>query len=138
MEPKFRVWDKVENEMMSPAEWEENYVGGGSKKIGLYIYRSKKDPRQHSSLDWVLRHPESFILMQFTGLKDSKGVEICKDDLNKNAEGIISRIEWGLGEWALFPINKNSPVRSLYWQNICEKTQGKVIGNRFEHPGLLK
>ena len=45
-----RVWDKVSKEMMSPAKWEENTVGCSHKKIGLYIYRSQKDPRQHSAL----------------------------------------------------------------------------------------
>ncbi len=78
---KFRVWDKVEKEMMSPVKWEEDYVGCGHKKIGLYIYRSQKDPRQHSSLDWVLRHPESFDVMQFTGKLDNENIEICSGDI---------------------------------------------------------
>ena len=75
-EIKFRVWDKVDKEMMLPAEWEEDYVGNGDKKIGLYIYRSAKDPRQHSSLDWILRHPEHFEIDQFAGLKDKGGTEL--------------------------------------------------------------
>lgn len=66
METKFRAWDKIDKEMMFP-KWEEGYIGGGNKKIGLYIYRSKTG---HSSLSYILKHPELFIPMQYTGLKD--------------------------------------------------------------------
>ncbi|KKL72661.1 hypothetical protein LCGC14_2082730, partial [marine sediment metagenome] len=38
-EIKFRVWDKIDKEMMLPCEWEEDYVGCSHKKIGLYIFR---------------------------------------------------------------------------------------------------
>ncbi len=71
-----RVWDKVEKEMMLPARWEEDVVGCSHKKIGLYIYRSTKDPRQHSSLDWVLKHPGYFKVMWPTGLKDKNGKDL--------------------------------------------------------------
>ncbi len=84
-----RVWDKIDKEMMSPAKWEEDCVGGGNKKIGLYIYRSKKDPTQHSSLDWVLKHPESFDVMWPTGLKDKHGKEIYDRDKLKSGKRVL-------------------------------------------------
>lgn len=73
-EIKFRVWDKVLGEMLYP-KWEEDYVGGGNRKIGLIIYRAK-DGRGHSSLSWCLTHPESFEVEQFASKQDRNGEEV--------------------------------------------------------------
>ena len=141
-EIKFRVWDKVDKEMMSPAKWEENYVGGGNKKIGLYIYRSRKDPKQHSSLDWVLRHPESFEVMQFTGLHDKNGKEIYEGDICLAAlpkERFPVEVIWHddkagfLFQWddATYESGKDEMEIDLF-RDI------EVIGNVHDNPELLE
>ena len=71
-------------------------------------------------------HPST--VGQQIGQQDKNKKEIYKGDKYKDAEGIVSNVEWGLGEWSLFPIDMKTPVRSLYWRNICKKTQGEVIG----------
>lgn len=139
---KFRVWDKVEKEMMLPARWEEDYVGCNHKKIGLYIYRSKKDPRQHSSLSWILKHPEHFDLMQFTGLKDKyEGDLLLKK--SKYYEDEIWEVFWN-DEEARFDVkDKNGhpysfrlvcddPETNGWWQDL------PIIGNIYDNPELLK
>lgn len=131
-----RVWDKIEKEMMSPAKWEEDYIGCSHKKIGLYIYRSKKDPRQHSSLDWVLKHPESFDVMWPAGLKDKNGKETYYHDISQDEDGDKSIIEWNEEEGIhyLKGIGKNClgvPMEDL--ELVLIKCQ-EIIGNIHETP----
>ncbi len=56
------------------------------------------------------------------------GKEIYDGDKYKDADGIISVVKMAVDGWALFPIEKGTPVRNLYWHNVCITTQGKVIG----------
>jgi len=120
---KFRAWSKVEQKMK-------------------YYDRDCSSPNM--TLNGVLidsygsNVSYQYEIEQFTGLCDKNGKEIYEGDKYKDAEGIVSKVEWGLGEWSLFPIDKKAPIRSLYWRNICEKTQGEIIGNRHQNPELLK
>lgn len=76
---------------------------------------------------------------QETGLLDKNGKEIYGEgDIYKDAEGTISVVKMAVDGWALFPVKKGTPVRSLYWHNICDKTKGEVIGNIHENPELLE
>ena len=153
-EIKFRVWDKVLDEMALPCQWEEDFVGGGNKKIGLYIYRSSSDPRGHSSLSWVLHHPESFILMQYTGLKDKDGVEIYEGDIC-NIHIFIQELGENMGVMegerefvaeicfdcicGLSAKNSKGDSGPLYMYNGFEDSeeQIEVIGNIHQHRELL-
>ena len=120
-----RVWDKVTKEMMSPAKWEEDYVGGGDRKIGLFIYRSKKHLSDHSSLSWVIRHPESFDVMYPTGLVDIHGKEIYKGDKVIAGNRGTGMVEWLNGGY----ITRFDARRYELINNHVE-----IIGNIYENP----
>ncbi len=134
-----RVWDKIEKEMMLPAEWEEDFIGYGNRKIGLYFYRSKKDYRQHFSLDWILRHPESFETLWALGCKDINGKDTYGGDIVKfpNHE-YLAEIKY-YPEFAAFLFDshndktRNNPNAQMLWRDAFE-----IIGNIYEHPKLLE
>lgn len=71
-----RVWDVPQKEMLYP-KWKTDYIGG--KLMSLYIYETG-DKRGHSSLSWVLHHPE-FKVMWPTGPKDQYGADIYESSI---------------------------------------------------------
>ena len=160
-EVKFRVWDKVLSEMVYP-EWEEDYVGCGNRKIGLYIFRSTSDSRAHSSLSWALRHPEHFILEQFTGRNDSTktkespdGKPIYQGDVlrsyhflnhKKQKRYLHHIVEWSerhLG-WAVCDVGEQGKKEMVrqgsppLWVYLQSSDEVEIVGNIYQHPELLK
>lgn len=121
---KYRAWDKENNQM---------WYGG------FFIQGDTGDVWVDSEDGLVELNQDMFVLMQFTGLKDKNGKEIYGEgDIYKDADGIISVVKMAVDGWALFPVKKGTPVRSLYWHNVCDKTKGEVISNINEHPQLLE
>lgn len=85
----------------------------------------------------------SWILMQYTGLKDKNGVEIyegdivkvCKSDFGKY--DLVTKIIWGVkGGW--HPEGTHCDNLQEYLTDIHGKNVSEVIGNVYEHPELLK
>lgn len=124
-EIKFRAWDKIDKEMLFP-KWEEDYVGGGNRKIGLFIFRSKKYCASHSSLSWILKHPESFELELYSTKKDVADVEIYAGDI---IEFEISKGHTHRQAIEFCDGNFNLPDARFF--------RVKVIGNIHENPELL-
>jgi len=72
-----------------------------------------------------------FEIVEFTGLKDSKGVEIYEGDIVKNDFGNIREIIW-LGFGFVQQFGKAS------YENVPLESNLEVIGNIYENPELLK
>jgi uncharacterized phage protein (TIGR01671 family) len=106
---KFRAWNTKHKEMLFDVGIIPNKkdisVSIGSD--GIYINPSNQDER---------------VLMQYTGLKDSKGVEIYEGDVVYLA---------GYGDYTV-----EFPFMELY-QASFENDIGSIKGNIHEHPNLL-
>lgn len=96
-----------------------------------------------------LMNDNDSVLMQYTGLKDSKGVEIYADDILSDGETSF-RVYHVVGGFAIkarpWANNTNNPILSdeLIWQPLPDaqtigylKGSCEVIGNIYENPELL-
>ena len=116
-EIKFRAWDAKERKMFIFTLWE------AIKNIGLqdaYV-----DERFYS-LEPLFGERQP--VMQYTGLKDSKGKEIY--------EGDIVKADWGLGK-----VPQEVEIENFHWcQGECMVAEDsiEVIGNIYESPELLE
>ncbi|MGZ9478552.1 YopX family protein [Staphylococcus epidermidis] len=129
MIPKFRAWDKTENEMWNVEaiyiedEWVK--VNDGS------IYGITKD---------LVR---DYVLMQSTGLKDKNGTEIYEGDIVEfkypydkriKTKGVIVRND----NKACFGISMKETTEQYELYRITAENYLTVIGNKFQNPYLLE
>ena len=76
----------------------------------------------------------SFLLQQYTGLKDCKGKDIYEGDITKETpNGHISQIEWGESAFRMNPAYESKSLWELAVNNRI-----KVIGNVCESPEKLE
>ena len=123
MIPKFRAWDKLNNEM-SVVE-QINFNRGEFESIGYGI----------SSL----RGADKVELMQSTGLKDKNGKEIFEGDI-VDYKGRKAVIKWH-GSYASFIYRFVDELkeRNSEWHPLfLAYYHVEVIGNKFENPELLE
>lgn len=126
MVPKFRCWFKDSRiQEAHMVEWDKlkEFVG-----LGRLIDDSKK-----STL---------FILMQSTGLKDKKGVEVFQGDVVVHEEGEYSYKGIVLKDKYYFYIEGVNINDSFSFDDISNTLIGEadleVIGNIYENPELLE
>lgn len=135
-ENKYRAWDKVKKEFI-----DFNKIGfleDGSMWYlqGLDEYENETDPPYFEDDD-------TWVLLQFTGLKDKNGVEIYEGDViasqNKDRDNwYVSHHEvvWHDTGFMGKQICSGSYIGLDYW------TRGEngyvVIGNIYENPDLLE
>ena len=131
-EIKFRAWDKIDNKFLNPKE----FIIFGN---GLFGRIEKIWPEPGITMD--SDDMKNIILTQFTGLKDSKFVEIYEGDILKSVDEIkhgINNIclvkykDSGFWAWAPELNDFNGDLDS--WINY----DTEVIGNIYENPELLK
>ncbi|GAV24782.1 hypothetical protein ciss_07150 [Carboxydothermus islandicus] len=108
---KFRAWDKVNGRM-----YDVEFIGKNVIKL--------------KEAEWENR--DDFIVMQYTGLKDSEGREIYEGDVIET-QRIKGVVKWDnfFGCWQV--INKTD--RSML-TNI-DVIRSEVLGNIYENPELL-
>lgn len=126
-EIKFRIWTKYgdSQQKMIYDDTPDNYLDyeidlGG--RIGMW------------DSSWRPDNPEDCILMQYTGLKDKNGKEIYEGDILKDGKW-VAVVEFEK-EFAMFrAINEDLE----FDVNMADASSHmKVIGNKFDHPSLLK
>ena len=112
MNIKFRAWDLVNKRMI--LEPYIHFIDGES----FYL-----DERNHGG---KMRSDLEIKLMQYTGLMDENGVEICTGDIVR------------------FNGFKKDRIELIEWENICKHTSfgggthnAVVIGNKYENAELL-
>lgn len=129
-EIKFRAWNK-ENEKMNDV-FGLRFVGD----VGYFVYL---DDGQDAAIEY---DQEEVIIMQYTGLKDKKGEEICEGDIvhikweenDPNSEFYLV-VEWNEGSYYANESRGSfldEPIDKQYASDLL------VIGNIYENPELLK
>lgn len=126
---KFRCWDTENKEMLEVQEldYEDSY--NGQPMIRTTMYSDYFDT-------------EDMILMQYTGLKDKNGKEICEGDIVKfrfkddreEFPDLIGYIEYQT-TFTAFRIMSNQGSFKI---DITEIKFIEVIGNIYDNPELLE
>ena len=122
---KFRAWDKKEKKFEKYFQMDCNGM--------MAIFRNE-------TAEWGKADDDRYILMQYTGLKDKNGKEICYGDIVKAQDGV-----WEIAysePWdgvAINLDNKETAEMSVdFADNIYALNEVEVIGNIYENPSLIK
>lgn len=118
-EIKFKMWNKEEQKMYE--------VG----KIDFQKERAYMTNWWGSTQSFF---PFSMVeILQYTGLRDKNGIEICEGDIltngDKNIKYIVKWVDTGLNARQY---NNQSYIGLSYWQDKLE-----IIGNIYENSELL-
>ena len=124
-EIKFRAWDDFDKRMglVTDICFENDVCVNFSPDV------------EYEKFEW-----QDIVLMQYTGLKDKKGVEIYEGDLVKNANGHPHVVVYGLDDttnpanYCGFIMRRNGVNELFEWSNW----NLEVIGNIHSNPELIK
>lgn len=116
-EIKFRAWDKKDNKMFTLEDVKGN--------LGLYFNYTTRTYEDEGKLN------DRFIQMQYTGLNDIHGQEVCEGDIAKYYS--IIQVKEVLAEVVF---KKGCFVINEYY--LGNKKRFEVMGNIYENPELLE
>ena len=119
---KFKVWNKKSNEWCGT--------------IGL------NETISHNS---IINLPDDLVFVQYTGLTDKNGKEICEGDIliHKTssifATGVIGQVLYETDQGAYIFQYKRNGLNQNYINLNCDVAfESVIVGNIFEHIELLK
>ena len=113
-EIKFRAWNKKEQAMFLSPDTIQH--------LGFWF---------DAHLPGALADLGNIVIMQFTGLLDSKGNEIYEGDIVTKNGRYTDVVKYDFYE--VYPFTRGGLHGSSYYPEMCE-----VIGNIHENPELLK
>lgn len=140
---KFRIWDKQNKNWLKNSSSLHCYsnwaicpfTGNLVDYVGDYgcdSFTSSPAADYYFEGAEIVKEPR-YVIQQYTGLKDSKGVEIYEGDIvdcKYDDEKVIAEIKYS-EEYAAFLCGENA-----LWQGWLGKAE--IIGNVFENPELIK
>jgi hypothetical protein len=123
---KSRIWDKIGK--VYRGNLYKYLINAHSGELEVWSFSDLYD-------EWYNTHEsdEHLVVQQYTGLKDSKGVEIYEGDIvdcKYDDEKVIAEIKYS-EEYAAFLCGENA-----LWQGWLGKAE--VIGNIFENSEIIK
>lgn len=124
---KFRAWDKKYNVM-----WQ------GIELVKLLKYLVFQEMPNAEAYTAFKTHPDDFVWLQNTGIKDKNGREIFEGDvLSDTHYGTKGQIIWK-NEFARFVVQELNPEKEFeLWSDNEMLYHTAVIGNIYENPELL-
>lgn len=134
-EIKFKAWDMLRQKMCSVDSIEFVDFIEGRTGINVYTIENKiKDSR------WIA--DGNFKLIQYTGLKDSKGVEIYEGDILEICNGSINGVKWTEPNLEVKYRKAGFNLHEFMWDKDGNSAMDSthyctVIGTVFENPELI-
>jgi hypothetical protein len=159
---KFRIWDKQNRHWITEngyslhcnSNWAicpftgklTDYVGMDGEFGEVCI--ASPVPDYYMQDGKVTKEPR-YVLMQYTGLKDSKGIEIYEGDIVKTVDGISKisvdfaeytsgEVQWLREGFEVCQKNIGATRISVFSNCDCCRADLEIIGNICETPELLK
>ena len=128
---KFRAWNGYRKMMADYVSALQNGDTQGTPSSVNVIVNGKNET-------WNIKN-DRVELLQFTGLKDVNGNDICEGDVLRTKAGLIQIVEQGILE-----TDREDIISGFYANNLSDDKphtfsyDDEVIGNVHENPELLK
>ncbi|URZ15307.1 YopX family protein [Clostridium felsineum] len=130
---KFKFWDKEKNRMYDETpEWAIGCTG----EVSRLKYH---DSNAGDCVEWEGTYYSKHIIpLEYTGIKDDKGYEICEGDIVLKTSMLVSnvkpfkgKVEFSEGSWW---IDNGKDAIKLFTE--CDELE--KLGNIYQDPELLK
>lgn len=138
---KFRAWDKKNKSFITNDDEFKEYMIGLDGKFYRMDFYSGVSGHENGNLIW--NELKDIILMQYTGLKDKNGVDICEGDILKHIPTFEANyfVKNLTGGFYLCPNNKDygEYFASLFagYDNKNQCNSIEIIGNIYENTELM-